>query len=378
MTSHSKETVLGVLRGEEVDYVPNFSGMGCITLEGLRRLGYRFNDVHADGRKMADAAASTYRLFGMESVVVPFDMGVSAEALGVSAKFYDKAEDTQIIYPVMQRKLVDSTSVTPPNDLDEHAARRYVMKEIQRQIAEFEWRPPTDLRTAGRIPVVLEALRILKEEVGEEVAIGTWVLGPFTELGQVMDLEVLLKMIYKAPDVIRRHLEFMVGYLAQILALYIEAGADFVTVREMGATSSVMNPRAFQSLILPSLQELFDRVRGVPRVLHICGETNQIIEMMAESGADALSVDQVNQLAQTREKLPDVVLLGHYQPFGAPMCEGGPEEVETMIKASIDQGADAVWPGCDIWPTVPAENMKAMMGAMKKYGTRRRRNSMDG
>ena len=219
---------------------------------------------------------------------------------------------------------------------------------------------------------------MLKEEVGEEVAIGTWVLGPFTELGQVMDLEVLLKMIYKAPDVIRRHLEFMVGYLAQILDLYIEAGADFVTVREMGATSSVMNPRAFQSLILPSLQELFDRVRGVPRVLHICGETNQIIEMMAESGADALSVDQVNQLAQTREKLPDVVLLGHYQPFGAPMCEGGPEEVETMIKASIDQGADAVWPGCDIWPTVPAENMKAMMGAMKKYGTRRRRNSTDG
>jgi [methyl-Co(III) methanol-specific corrinoid protein]:coenzyme M methyltransferase len=352
--------------------------MGSITLEGLRRLGYRFNEIHTDGRKMADAAASTHRLFGMESVVVPFDMGVSAEALGVSAKYYDKAEDTQIIYPVMQRKLVDSSSVTPPNDLDEHAARRYVMKEVQRQITEFEWRPPADLRTAGRIPVVLEALRILKEEVGEEVAIGTWVLGPFTELGQVMDLEVLLKMVYKAPDVIRRHLEFMVGYLAQILDLYIEAGADFVTVREMGATSSVMNPRAFQSLILPSLQELFARVGDVPRVLHICGETNQIIEMMAESGADALSVDQVNQLAQTREKLPDVVLLGHYKPFGAPMCEGGPEEVETMIKASIDQGADAVWPGCDIWPTVPAENMKAMMGAMKKYGTRRRRNSMDG
>jgi len=378
VTSHSKETVLGVLRGEEVDYVPNFSGMGSVTLEGLRRLGHRFNDIHTDARKMADAAASTYRLFGMESVVVPFDMGVSAEALGVSTKYYDKADDTQIIYPIMQRKLVDSASVPPRDDLDEHAARRYVMKELQRQIAEYEWKPPADLATAGRIPVVLEALRTLKKEVGEEVAIGSWVLGPFTELGQTMDLEVLLRMVYKAPDVIRRHLEFMVGYLAQTLALYIEAGADFVTVREMGATSSVISPRAFQSLILPSLQDLFGRVGDVPRILHICGDTNDIIEMMASSGADALSVDQVNHLDETREKLPDVVLLGHYKPFGAPMCEGSPEEVEAMIKDSIDQGADAVWPGCDIWPTVPAENIEAMMSAMKKYGTRRRRNSTDG
>jgi MtaA/CmuA family methyltransferase len=378
VTSHSKETVLGVLRGEEVDYVPNFSGMGSITLEGLRRLGHRFNEVHTDGRKMAEAAASTYRLFGMESVVVPFDMGVSAEALGVSTKYYDKADDTQIIYPIMERKLVDSASVVPPEDLAERAARRYVKKELQRQITEFEWKPPAELAEAGRVPVVLEALRILKEEVGEEVAIGSWVLGPFTELGQTMDLEVLLRLVYKAPDVIRRHLDFMVGYLAETLALYIEAGADFVTIREMGATSSVISPRAFQSLILPSLQDLFGRVRGAPRVLHICGDTNDIIEMMAESGADALSVDQVNDLGKTREKLPNAVLLGYYKPYGAPMCEGSPEEVEAMIVDSIDRGVDAVWPGCDIWPTAPAENIEAMMGAMKKYRTRRRRNSTGG
>jgi [methyl-Co(III) methanol-specific corrinoid protein]:coenzyme M methyltransferase len=372
LASHSKQTVMQVLRGEKADYVPNFSGMGSVTLEGLRNLGYRFNDIHRDARKMADAAASTYRLFGVESVVVPFDMGVSAEALGVSMKYYDKADDAQIIYPIMQRKLVDSSSVRPPDGLEERAARRYVMQEVQRQITEFEWSPSADLATAGRIPVILEALRILKREVGEEVAIGTWVLGPFTELGQVMDLEVLLKMVFKAPEVIQRHLKFMADYLGRILNLYIEAGADFVTVREMGATSSVISPRAFQSLILPNLRELFSRVRGVPRVLHICGATDAIVGMMAESGADALSLDQVNHLSETREKLPHVVLLGNYKPFGAPMCEGRPEEVEAMIKDSIDQGADAVWPGCDIWPTVPPENMKAMMSAMKKYGTSRR------
>ncbi len=47
-----------------------------------------------------------------------------------------------------------------------------------------------------------------------------------------------------------------------------------------------------------------------------------------------------------------------------------PEQVDALIKQSIDEGADGVWPGCDIWPVVPDENMKAMMAAMKKYGVK--------
>jgi [methyl-Co(III) methanol-specific corrinoid protein]:coenzyme M methyltransferase len=105
--------------------------------------------------------------------------------------------------------------------------------------------------------------------------------------------------------------------------------------------------------------------------LHICGDTNPIVEMMAESGADALSVDQMNRLDETRAKLPNVALLGHYQPFGAPMCEGTPDEVKAMIKQSIEQGADGVWPGCDIWPAAPPENIRSMMAATKEFGGRK-------
>ncbi len=367
MPANAKETVLTVLRGGKGDHVPNFSGMGSITLEGIRQLGYRFNEIHGDARKMAESAASTYRLYGLESAVVPFDMGVTAEALGAGMKYYEKADETQIIYPTMIRKLVERSAVPVPPDLDEANRKRYLMKEVERLITEYQWNAPADIASAGRIPVVLEALRILKREVGDEVALGAWVLGPFTELGQVMDLEILLKMTARKPDVIQRHLTFMVDYLAEVLKLYVEAGADFITVREMGATSSILSPRVFKSLILPNLQELFRRVEGVPRVLHICGDTNPIIELMAQSGADALSVDQMNRLAESRQKLPGVVLLGHYQPFGAPMIDGGPDEVAAMIHKSLEEGADAVWPGCDLWPTVPAENMRAMMETTRKY-----------
>ncbi len=342
MTSNSRDQILKLLRGEQIDYVPNFSGMGSITLYGLQQLGYRFNEVHAEPRKMAEAAASTYRHFGFESAVVPFDMGVEAEALGAEVKYYDKGDD-QVIYPTMSKKLAET-------------------------VDELEIRIPKDLAQAGRIPVVLEAIRILKQEIGDQVPVGAWVLGPFTELGQVVDLENLLKMSFKKQDLVHQHLDSMVEYLSNVVELYVDAGADYITVREMGATSSILSPRLFEKLILPHLQDLFGRI-STPKVLHICGNTNPIIHFMAQSGANALSVDQLNNLAETREKLPDIVLLGNYNPFDM-LCNGTPDEVDGTIKEVIENGADGIWPGCDIWPTVPPENMEAMIQATRRYGAR--------
>jgi [methyl-Co(III) methanol/glycine betaine-specific corrinoid protein]:coenzyme M methyltransferase len=363
---NSKEAILKLLRGEKIDYVPNFSGMGSITLYGIKQLGYRFNQVHVEPRMMADAAASTHKYFGFESAVVPFDMGVEAEALGSYVKYYEKEGD-QIIYPSMAHKVIDRIDVQVPEGLPENEVKTYVQKEIERRIEEYQLQIPDDLAHQKRIPVVIEAIRLLKQEVGDRIPVGAWVLGPFTELGQIMDLEMLLKLAAKKPALVNRHLDAMVEYLARVIALYEEAGADYITVREMGATSSIMSPRMFKSLVLPHLQQLFPRLR-VPSVLHICGDTNSIVEMMAQSGASALSIDQTNRLGETRQKLPNTVLLGNYKAYGDPFCEGEPRAVAELAKKAIEEGADALWPGCDIWPVVPEENMKALIEATWKYG----------
>ncbi len=50
------------------------------------------------------------------------------------------------------------------------------------------------------------------------------------------------------------------------------------------------------------------------------------------------------------------------------MVEGKPEEVESAVKQAIAEGVNAVWPGCDLWPTAPKENMEALVAATLKYG----------
>ena len=199
-----RERVLRLFRKEEVDRVPVFSGMGNVTVHGVEQHGWRFPEIHLDSHKMASVAASTFQLFGFESAVVPFDLGVEAEALGCQINYYAEHTDrTDIIYPTVSRKLVD-------------------------KVAEFDIQVPTDIANAGRVPAVAEAIRLLKGILGDHVAVGAWVLGPFTLAGQVVELDDLIKKSLQKPELINRVLDTLDDVVISLAKIYKEAGADYL------------------------------------------------------------------------------------------------------------------------------------------------------
>ncbi len=337
---NSRERVLRFFRKEEIDRVPVFSGMGNVTVHGLEKYGWKFTDIHVDARKMASMAASTFQFFGFECAVVPFDMGVEAEALGAGVNFYPT--HTDVLYPTMSKKVAE-------------------------KVEDLNLQVPWDLAKAGRIPLVVESIQLLKEEVGGQVAIGSWVLGPYTLAGQLVDIGDLAKMAVKKPDMVNKVLDTLAGVLIEMSRIYREAGADYMTIREMGAGPDILSPRIFNSLIRPHLEKVFAAIES-PKILHICGDTNSIVEQMALCGADAISVDQKNNVAESRKEVgPDMFILGNIDPYGV-VVKGKPDDVENAVKDAIDNGVNAIWPGCDIFPTVPQENMEALMAAMQKYG----------
>lgn len=338
-TITARDRIMKLFAGEEVDRPPCFSGMGNVTTEGLKDFGYKFAALHSNAKMMADAAASTYKLFGFECGIVPFDLCVEAEALGCEINVYAHLED--ILYPTIKSKLIHNED-------------------------EMGISIPADFEKRGRIPLMKEAIGLIKKDIGGEVPIGTYVLGPFTLAGQIMELNDLLKLSFKKPDKVGKLLELLADALVVVAKQYEEAGADFITVREMGATSDVLSPRVFKNLILPYLRKIFDKLT-VPSVIHICGKTNDIVPFMVETGAKAISVDQKNDVAETRKKLgKDALVFGNYDPYNV-LVAGTPELVRQTMKKCVDDGVSAVWPGCDIWPTVPAENIRAMIDEVKNY-----------
>jgi len=337
---NSRERVLRFFRKEEIDSLPVFSGMGNVTVHGLEKYGWKFADIHVDAHKMASMAASTFQLFDFECAVVPFDMGVEAEALGAGVNFY--STHTDVVYPTISKKVAE-------------------------KVEDLDLRVPPDLAKAARIPLVVEAIRLLKEEVADQVAVGAWVLGPYTLAGQLVDIGDLAKMAFKKTDMVHGVLDTLAGVLIEISRIYRNAGADYMTIREMGAGPDILSPRMFKILIRPHLEQIFTAIDS-PKILHICGSTDSIVDQMALCGADALSVDQKNNAAESRKKLGnEILLLGNFDPYGT-LVQMDPSQVEQVIKKCIDDGVDGVWPGCDLWPELKKENMEALMTAMQKYG----------
>lgn len=336
----SRERVLKLFRREKVDYIPVFSGMGNVTVHGLEKYGWRFAEIHTDARKMASMAASTFQLFGFECAVVPFDMGVEAEALGCEINYYPHSEG--ILYPTISQNLA-------------------------KRVEDLDICVPSDLAKAGRIPVVTEAIRLLKEQVGDQIAIGSYILGPYLIAGQICDVADLAKTAFKKADLVNKVLETTTDFIISLARIYKEAGADYITIREMGACSDILSPRLFRSLVQPHLERIFANMES-PKILHVCGDTDMIVDQLALCGADAISVEEKNHVTESRKKVgPDMPIYGNIGGYKV-LVAGTPEDVDNAVKQAIAEGVSAIWPGCDIWPTAPRENMGAMITAARKYG----------
>ncbi|HWQ42256.1 MAG TPA: MtaA/CmuA family methyltransferase [Desulfosporosinus sp.] len=340
---NAKERILALLQGEEVDRPACYSGMGNVTTAGLDSLGYKFAEVHSNAKMMADTAATSHKLYGYDCAVVPFDVCLEAEALGCLMNPYEGVET--LLYPTIKEKVINS----------------------EEEMTTFTI--PDNIASRGRIPLVSEAIGLLQKDIGENVAIGTYVLGPFTLAGQLMDLNTLFKLAFKKPDKVNALLDRLADVIIDTAKALRAAGADYVCVREMGATPDVLSPKIFRQVIFPHLLKIETALKDIPTILHICGGTNLIMTIIKEVGANAISIEKKNNMQKTREDIGEEVLIfGNVDSFNI-LANGTPEEVEKATIEALEAGVDAVWPSCDIWPTAPIENLKKMVETVEKYGT---------
>jgi len=96
--------------------------------------------------------------------------------MGCEINVYAHSED--LLYPTIKKKLINN---------------------------EPRWRSRcrrTSPAAAG--PAHAEAIGLLKQELGDAAPVGSYVLGPFTLAGQIMELNDLLKLSFKKPDKIAR------------------------------------------------------------------------------------------------------------------------------------------------------------------------------
>lgn len=331
----SRQTILDLYSGKRASPPPVFSGLIHITTQGLETEGLRFSEIHHDAHKMARAAASTFRLTGLPSAALPLDLCAPAEALGASLHFY---EDRQDQFPQPAKPLFASTR---------YLSSAYFAND--------------DFVRRGRLPIICEAIQHVKQELGSEIVISGIIPGPYTLLLYLIEPGGLFAEMKREANAVHDALSNLAIFLSQIAHAYRAAGADFITIHDMGGSPGFIGPAKYEQFAFPAEKVLIENLPR-PCVLSVCGNTNTSMHLLAQTGADAIAVDQLNDLAQSRQALPDTLLFGNVDPV-ATLWQGEEDQVMAAAHQAKEAGADAVWPGCDLVLQTPIENLKAFVRA---------------
>jgi MtaA/CmuA family methyltransferase len=116
-------------------------------------------------------------------------------------------------------------------------------------------------------------------------------------------------------------------------------------------------------LVLPHLQRFIKGLK-IPTILHVCGDTEPILDMMAETGANILSLDQCMDLAKAKQRLDGHCGIGgNVDPINILLL-GTVEDVKRETLKCLEQGGKkgyVLMAGCAVPPRTPTENLKAMI-----------------
>ena len=324
--------ILDLLSGKKINSQPIFSGLIHITAKGLEHEGLSFHEIHHDADKMARAGASTFKLTGMPSAALPLDLCAPAETLGAELKFYEGGEYQ---FPQVTKAWVNST------------------KEITDEIEN------TNLLESGRIGLICDAITRLKADIGDQAVISGTIPGPYTLLLYICSPAPLFTEMKKEPQAVIDALFHLSAFLAKIGHAYRNAGADFITIHDMGGSPGFIGPAKYEQFVYPAEKQLIELLPK-PSVISVCGNIGKSLELLAQTGASAISVDQTVDLVAARLGLKDTLLFGNIDPVQT-LWQGDEAQVHEAVSKAKEAGVDAIWPGCDIVPQTPIQNIAAML-----------------
>lgn len=331
-----KTRLFNVLNDRPVDRIPTFCS-GCsqtVTLESMEAIGVYWPEAHSDPKKMAELSASTYEITGLEMAGVPYCLTIEAEALGC---FIDLGS---------RKDSIPQVTGTPYQESD-------------------EVKIPEDFFTAKRVTVILEAISILKEHVGDTLPIVAGMTGPFTLACYLSGIEAMLKGLIRKPD---KYIGF-IELATEIGAIYgqalFEAGADVISIADPNASSDIISPRMFRGIVKPAITRIVEVINGAS-FLHICGNCTPIIRDMVETGVDSISISDKVDVKQAKQLVEGKAKVTGNISTNVTLALKKPIDVWKESRAAIDAGVDILAPSCGIAPMTPNENLRALVEAAKE------------
>ena len=343
-TMTSLERCMAVLNGEIPDFLPVVPQSFMYAVETA---GMRIKDVNKNGKKMTEAHIISQEKYGYDGCVIDFDDATIAEAMGAEVIFRD-----------------DEPAIVNED--------KPVLKNL-RDIYDMELPDPNK---SGRLNEWLEATRTLTDAIGDHVFVmGRADAGPFSAACLLRGTTQFMMDLYTEDEkVINDVLDFCRKASAIFAKAQKDAGAHATSIGDAFAGPNLISPQMYKQFAFDHERVLISEVQeyGIPMALHICGDTNKIIEDMGRTNAKIIEVDWKLDMEYARKVLPEsTILMGNIDPSD-PLVFGTPSDVENAVKNVINATRGRgifISSGCAMGRNTPPENMAAFVRAARKYGS---------
>ncbi|SCY43196.1 uroporphyrinogen decarboxylase family protein [Desulfoluna spongiiphila] len=335
---NSKSLILNALKHKEVPRTPwvPYTGAQIANLKG-----YAADDMFKDVDKLVECLLEAVAQYAPDGLPVMFDLQVEAEILGCDLKWYPNTPPTVCTHPLADDFTIPTRRLT---------------------------------REDGRIPIIMEATRRLKE-AKPDIALYGLVCGPFTLASHLRGTNIFMDM-YGQPEKVKELITFCEEVVSEYAGYLIEAGCDVIGA--VDPLVSQISPASFDQFLGEPFTAFFDKLKAqnMPSTFFVCGDATKNIPAMCLTGPDAIAIDENVDIVEAKKVTDEhgVLISGNLQ-LTITMLFGTQQDNQ---KAAIDL-MDALGtkdfilaPGCDVPFNVPPENIVGIgMAVQNKEATKK-------
>lgn len=334
----ARERTARALRGQATDR----PALAYLFLGGarhvLKRAGRRMGDVYRTPAGIAEIQGVAAELFGHDAATVPWGcLTVEAEAFGCELEWFDD------FYPrVASHPLAETDDLSRLGD--------------------------PDPGIAGRMPVVLEALTLVRERLGDDQFVIAMVVSPFLVAAELRGMERLLADLVVNPGFAIELLEHVTRGIERYVAAIASSGAaDAIMFENAGAGREMLGPTHVDRFVMPFERRLLAAARAqapdLPLIEHNCAVGPYVDEILR------LDIDAVH----VAHAAPDILASAGVARFGTVdnqrlLLEATPSQVEAVAHQQIAQasaGGFVLATSCEIPFTAPVANIHALAEACR-------------
>ena len=178
---------------------------------------------------------------------------------------------------------------------------------------------------------------------------------------------------FERPDFVSAVMDMQADARITIAEKLLKADIDAFYIGDPSSSASLISPQHFEQFCFPAYQKFCRHFvdTDILIYIHICGNSNPILEMMADTGADVVEpLDPLGGVvvADAKARVGDkVALMGGVNPL--TLLNGSVEEVraETITKCR-EGGPDGyiLASGDMVPPATPLENLQVMVDVARK------------